>query len=136
MALDRPPTLRGAEHLPTTDGIDSFAGDDAVRIHVTGAMREPGPIAGFGMIDGQLRARHADGTFAKMGEPPPPLVATTGESSNAAQALVRHIRAAHAASCENGGPMELLLRKALADAMQLSQDLDQLARFAAEGRGA
>lgn len=63
-----------------------------------------------------------------------PLQLTTLAAGDASLSLVQLVRAAHSASCEAGGPMELLLREAIADAQALADRLATLAQFAREGR--
>lgn len=160
MPIRHPATRTDTDRPADNDGIDlvdpakmtDLDAAAAVRIRVTG---DPyGPIGGIGVADGELVARRVAGASAASVSWPttdaasaavlpsglhpttPPLIATTATASEAAQALARHVRAAHSASCEKGGPMELLLRKALSDALAIAHDLDQLAGFAAEGRGA
>lgn len=48
-----------------------------------------------------------------------------------AGSLTGAVRLAQLAACEDGGPMELLLREALADAVKLNDRLTMIAQFAA-----
>lgn len=63
-----------------------------------------------------------------------PLQRTTLAADEASLSLVQLVRDAHSASCQAGGPMELLLREAIADAQALADRLATLAQFAREGR--
>lgn len=74
--------------------------------------------------------RHAAGATIV----PTALQVATLNAGEASLLLVDLVRAAHSASCEAGGPMELLLREAIADARELSDRLVTLAQFAKEGR--
>lgn len=57
---------------------------------------------------------------------------STDGAWNVAGALVSAVRAAQGAACEDGGPMELLLREALESAVTLERRLKTLAQFAAD----
>lgn len=51
-------------------------------------------------------------------------------AAQTAAMLLWDVRGAHKASCIDGGPLELLLRKAIADAARLAQQLHEIAGFA------
>lgn len=55
----------------------------------------------------------------------------TTKAAQAAEMLVSDIRAAHKATCAAGGPLELLTREAIHDAVRLAQRLHEIAGFAA-----
>lgn len=55
----------------------------------------------------------------------------TSAAAQSADLTLSAIREAHKASCAAGGPMELLLREALGDAVRLHQRLEIIASFAA-----
>ena len=64
--------------------------------------------------------------------PAGPLARTTDSAWCASLELVSAVRAAQRAACEDGGPMELLLREALESAVTLEHRLKTLAQFAAD----
>jgi hypothetical protein len=55
------------------------------------------------------------------------------KAAQCANLTLSDVRAAHKAACADGGPMELLLREAIVDAVNLAQRLEQLQGFAASG---
>lgn len=129
------PTLVGpASLLPEADP-DSFRtfGVEA-RDHNVPSRRRPWPeTAEANDASGAPVVIRAVGD--KRIEPPPrPPVVAAAVAADVAAELVNHVRTAHKASCENGGPMELLLREAIADAVRLADRLALLAQFAREGR--